>query len=90
MGVYVSDDMIDQRNGLAEASPGDKCYQAPEYSKDFHHLGATCALTRYDGCYRQKEKRRMRREDVEDVLKLEQWRPATPLPLTIPCMDESG
>ena len=35
---------IDQRGGLSYASCGDKSYQAPEYSANFHELGSTLPL----------------------------------------------
>ncbi|KAK7476363.1 hypothetical protein BaRGS_00032363 [Batillaria attramentaria] len=39
--------MMEKRNGLPEASPGDKSYQVPEYSPSFHKKGCTRPLTRY-------------------------------------------
>ena len=36
-----------QRNGLPEASRGDKSYQSPEYSSDFHKHGSTLPIPNF-------------------------------------------
>jgi len=33
--------VLDPRNGISEAAPGDKPYQAVEYSRNFHKQGST-------------------------------------------------
>ena len=33
--------VVDKRNGIPSASPGDKSYQAPEFSAGFHNDGST-------------------------------------------------
>ena len=43
--VYFS--VIDQRNGLPQASPGDKSYQAVEYSPSFHKSGSTLPVVNF-------------------------------------------
>ena len=35
------------RNGISEASPGDKPYQAAEYSPGFHKLGSTRPIVNF-------------------------------------------
>lgn len=102
--------MVDKRNGLTEASPGDKSYQVPEYSPSFHKLGCTRPFTRYGPArsfrtpdtfipltplsnrpretYSQKEKSKETQVHADEVKKLEIWKPATPLPLTIPAIDK--
>ena len=39
--LIISVGYIDKRNGIGEASPGDKQYQVPEYSPGFHKLGSS-------------------------------------------------
>ena len=39
--------LVNKRNEIKEASPGDKSYQVPEYSPSFHKLGSTRPVTRY-------------------------------------------
>ncbi|XP_064594740.1 spermatogenesis-associated serine-rich protein 1-like isoform X2 [Liolophura sinensis] len=43
----VSD--IERRNGISEAAPGDKVYQAVEYSSSFHRGGSTRPLPNFSG-----------------------------------------
>ncbi|XP_067951361.1 uncharacterized protein [Watersipora subatra] len=38
-----------QRNGIPEASKGDKSYQTPEYSPDFHKSGSTRPIANFGG-----------------------------------------
>lgn len=33
--------VFDKRNGVPAASPGDKSYEVPEYSHEFHKHGST-------------------------------------------------
>ena len=41
-----------KRNGLPMASPGDKSYQAVEYSPKFHKFGSTLPLVNFGGNYK--------------------------------------
>ncbi|XP_041354401.1 spermatogenesis-associated serine-rich protein 1-like [Gigantopelta aegis] len=94
--------LIDQRNGIDEAAPGDKSYQAVEYSPSFHNLGSTRPMPIFGAhkptkkpdtfvpletsmlgnkreTFRQKETVRQTEDDVVQVKKLDEWKPATPL-----------
>ncbi|XP_046326103.2 uncharacterized protein LOC124110746 isoform X4 [Haliotis rufescens] len=75
---------IQMRNCIPEASPGDKSYQAPEFSSSFHKLGSTRPIVSFRETYKQKERKRSVDEEVMLVRKLDDWKPATPLPLTLP------
>ena len=44
---YISVGYIDKRNGIGEASPGDKNYQVPEYSPGFHKLGSSLPIVEF-------------------------------------------
>lgn len=44
--------VIDKRNGIAQASPGDKNYQAVEYSRHFHKEGSTLPVVHFGGSKR--------------------------------------
>lgn len=44
--------VINKRNGLTMASPGDKSYQAVEYSPKFHKFGSTLPLVNFGGNYK--------------------------------------
>ncbi|KAK3600413.1 hypothetical protein CHS0354_026646 [Potamilus streckersoni] len=39
--------IIDKRNGIPEATPGDKSYQVPEYSPEFHKNGSTLPVINF-------------------------------------------
>lgn len=41
--------VVDKRNGICTAAPGDKSYQAVEYSPDFHKYGSTLPLVNFGG-----------------------------------------
>lgn len=47
---------INQRNSLKAASLGDKPYQAPEYSTDFHKLGSTLPVVNFGGAFQNRPK----------------------------------
>ncbi|XP_013389114.1 spermatogenesis-associated serine-rich protein 1-like [Lingula anatina] len=47
---------IDQRNGIACASLGDKQYQAPEYSYNFHKFGSTRPIVNFGGAMQDRPK----------------------------------
>lgn len=89
-----------KRNGIPLAAPGDKSYQAVEYSPQFHRMGSTLPLVDFGGSskkkpdtfipleqmprmpresFSQKERWRRRRDEVDQVKRLETWRPSTPL-----------
>ncbi|XP_070190338.1 uncharacterized protein [Littorina saxatilis] len=110
LGKGRPENMIDKRNEMTEASPGDKSYQAAEYSPSFHKLGCTRPLTRYGPArsmhtpdtfiplmplfeksrepYVQKEKGRQVQKEIDEVRRLEAWKPATPLIQTIPVIED--
>lgn len=44
----------DRRGSVPAASGGDKSYQAPEYSPDFHHYGSTRPVVNFGGTIRLK------------------------------------
>nr|XP_002127653.1 spermatogenesis-associated serine-rich protein 1-like [Ciona intestinalis]XP_026691044.1 spermatogenesis-associated serine-rich protein 1-like [Ciona intestinalis] len=92
--------VTDPRNNITEVSPGDKPYQAAEYSVDFHKFGSTRPVVNFGGFqlqkeqtfipmsettktqtkpYHVKEEQRKKIAEVEVVIGLEDWRPASPL-----------
>lgn len=75
---------IDKRNGIGQASPGDKNYQVPEYSPGFHNLGSSLPIVEFgyrdfEEPYKNVARRKERDEEVKCVKALDNWRPATPL-----------
>ncbi|XP_063296900.1 spermatogenesis-associated serine-rich protein 1 [Pelobates fuscus] len=46
--------VIDPRNGIPEANPGDKPFHTPEYSNDFHKFGSTRPLVNFKSSYKVK------------------------------------
>ncbi|ELU16153.1 hypothetical protein CAPTEDRAFT_228022 [Capitella teleta] len=46
--------VVDKRNGLPAAAPGDKPYQVPEYSRSFHKLGSTLPVVNFGGSGKTK------------------------------------
>ncbi|KAI0241095.1 hypothetical protein LSAT2_001753 [Lamellibrachia satsuma] len=55
---------IDQRGGLPYASCGDKSYQAPEYSANFHELGSTLPLFSFGGRPKHKPETTVQLEEI--------------------------
>ncbi|XP_052811498.1 spermatogenesis-associated serine-rich protein 1-like isoform X3 [Mya arenaria] len=49
-------EVIDKRNGIGEAAPGDKPYHTPEFSSRFHKLGSTLPVIEF-GLKRKPVKR---------------------------------
>ena len=45
--IIIYHTVMMQRNGLPEASRGDKSYQSPEYSSDFHKHGSTLPIPNF-------------------------------------------
>ncbi|CAH2245750.1 Hypothetical predicted protein [Pelobates cultripes] len=46
--------VIDPRNGIPEANPGDKPFHTPEYSSNFHKFGSTRPLVNFKSSYKVK------------------------------------
>jgi len=103
-GARRNESKINKRNGIWQASPGDKDYQAPEYSIHFHAKGSTRPTVNFGGSsvkkpdtfvplhplpnipcasFVKQEKQRRALDDINDVMALEKWRPATPLHLSV-------
>ena len=47
ISFLILEGLVDKRNGIPEASPGDKSYQVPEYSPSFHKYGSTRPIPKY-------------------------------------------
>jgi len=47
--------VVDKRNGISMAAPGDKSYQAVEYSPSFHKLGSTLPVVNFGGTQIREE-----------------------------------
>lgn len=97
MSVGAKKAVFEQRNGIPGASPGDKSYQVPEYSPDFHTQGSTRPIVRFGGLlkyvpdtfvplqdlpsrprttFEERQKRKAKREEIEEVKNLDNWQPA--------------
>ncbi|XP_076445633.1 spermatogenesis-associated serine-rich protein 1-like [Babylonia areolata] len=109
-GKGRSEAIMDKRNEIPEASPGDKSYQAPEYSPSFHKLGSTLPVTRYGPArpvrspdtfipltpltnrlretFKERDNSRQLQQEIDEVRRLEAWKPATPLPQTLPPVED--
>ncbi|XP_050392949.1 spermatogenesis-associated serine-rich protein 1 [Patella vulgata] len=106
LGKNRKEDRIQRRNTIPEAAPGDKIYQAVEYSPGFHAAGSTRPIVQFGNpssankpdtfiplqslppieceSFRSKERNNILREEINCVEKLDSWKPATPLHLTLP------
>jgi len=80
---------IDKRNSMNEAAPGDKSYQAPEYSPSFHSKAEGRGSATQREPYIKKAESRNRQDDIDCVKKLDSWQPAKPISSTIPQIDPS-
>lgn len=100
MSVGAKKKVFDKRNGIPAASLGDKSYQVPEYSMEFHKQGSTRPVISFGGLvqyipdtfvplqdlpphprvpFEEKEKVKVKRQEIEDVKDLDNWQPADPL-----------
>jgi len=100
MSVGAKKQVYDKRNGIPAASLGDKSYQVPEYSLDFHRQGSTRPVISFGGTLRyvpdtfvplqdlplkprvsfeEKEKKKLKRQEIDEVKNLDNWHPADPL-----------
>ncbi|KAL9969686.1 hypothetical protein ACROYT_G021930 [Oculina patagonica] len=100
MSVGAKKQVYDKRNDIPVASLGDKSYQVPEYSLDFHKQGSTRPIINFGGSlkcvpdtfvplqdlpfkpritFEEKQKKKLKREEIEEVKNLDHWRPADPL-----------
>ncbi|KAK2557340.1 Spermatogenesis-associated serine-rich protein 1 [Acropora cervicornis] len=87
-------------NGVPAASPGDKSYEVPEYSHEFHKHGSTRPVISFGGSlhyipdtfvplqdlplkprilFEEKEKIKLKQQEIEEVEDLDNWRPSDPL-----------
>lgn len=97
MSVGAKKSVFEQRNGIPAASLGDKSYQVPEYSSDFHKQGSTRPVVNFGGSlkyvpdtfvplqdlpsrprttFEERQKRKAKKEEIEEVKNLDHWRPA--------------
>lgn len=51
IGIFLPIAVFDRRNSIPIASLGDKSYQVPEYSLDFHKQGSTRPVTNFGWVY---------------------------------------
>jgi len=97
MSVGAKKQVFENRNGIPIASLGDKSYQVPEYSLDFHKQGSTRPVINFGGSlkcvpdtfvplqdlplkprltFEEKQKKKLKREEIEEVKNLDHWQPA--------------
>jgi len=97
MSVGAKKPVFDKRNSIPIASLGDKSYQVPEYSLDFHKQGSTRPVINFGGSlkcvpdtfvplqdlplkpslsFKEKQKKQLKRKEIEDVKNLDLWQPA--------------
>lgn len=100
MSVGAKKEVYNKRNGIPATSLGDKSYQVPEYSPDFHKHGSTRPVINFGGSlkyvpdtfvplqdlpmrprvsFEEKERRKLRKQEIDEVKNLDCWRPANPL-----------
>ncbi|XP_029211215.2 uncharacterized protein LOC114975256 isoform X1 [Acropora millepora] len=100
MSLGAKRKVFDKRNGVPAASPGDKSYEVPEYSHEFHKHGSTRPVISFGGSlhyipdtfvplqdlplkpripFEEKEKVKLKQQEIEEVQDLDNWRPSDPL-----------